>query len=76
MLSTYFADRGALHKAMLGKSLADCPFFPCSNFRKIRCDKFVQGGKGVFAFGVGAIPARVESLTRNISRRASEDQTG
>jgi hypothetical protein len=74
MPCTYFADRGARHKAKFAKPLADCPFIPRSNFRLIQGGKFVRGGNGVF--NPGACPALVASFSQNISRSAGENRIG
>ena len=74
MFCTYYSDHGARHKAKLGKVLADLS--DAAIFGLFKAGDSTVKAKVLLLFGIGAIPALVESLSRNISRSTGEDRIG
>ena len=70
MHRTYFADRGARHKAKLGQLFSHAPIFVL--FKAANSTVKAK----VFLPFVGASRGLVESLSRDISRSTGEDRIG
>ena len=76
MFCTYYSDHGARHKAKLGKVLPIGPLSDAAIFGLFKAADSTVKAKVLLLFGIGAIPALVESLSRHISRSTGEDRIG
>ena len=76
MHCTYFADRGARHKAKLGQVFDRSPLCHAPIFGLFKAANSTVKAKVFLLFGTGASRALVESLSRNISRSTGEDRIG
>ena len=76
MHRTYFADRGARHKAKLDQVFGRSPLSHAPIFGLFKAVNSTVKAKVLLPIGIGARPALVESLSRNISRFTGEDRIG
>jgi len=76
MHRTYFADRGARHKAKLGQVFRRSPLSQAPIFDLFKAANSTVKAKVFLPLGTGASRAIVESLSRNISRSTGEDRIG
>jgi hypothetical protein len=76
MHRTYFADRGARHKAKLGQVFRQSPLSHAPIFGLFKAANSTVKAKVFLPLGSGASRAIVESLSSNISRSTGEDRIG